>query len=87
MADVTLAMTDGLAPYETMPNGGFGYEEPIREAAGRDSNALDAGSQSLIVGFHEDRFGSTPNSGRGWDLASRRAYDPKPTCERRGLPP
>jgi hypothetical protein len=28
-------------------------------------NSLDTGSQGVIVGFYEDRFDSTPDSGRG----------------------
>jgi hypothetical protein len=39
--------------------GAPGYEKPIREAAGRDSHALNTARLSLAVGFHEERLGSS----------------------------
>ncbi len=54
-----------------------GYKRRSRARAIYGSSTLSTGSRSPYVGFHENCFGFTPDSGRGWGAALTGSFDPE----------
>ncbi len=62
-----------------------GYKPKFGDGAIHGSSTPRCGSRNPNVGFREDCFGLTPDSGRGWDPAPTGSFDPKGTIPNDGI--